>query len=384
MSDQIRPRDVFIVANNIEDLGGMTRFVLSLAELLAGRGYRVRLVGIVHSRDAHYDPATYGHPVTILHEADPPNYWHPPHLLHNLNVRRQIERRRRVSVQRSGAAKLTALIRQADDPIVIVTQVWAMEWVRLADTAGALVIGMSHESYQASRQSGRYARVKRFFAGADRFLLLTQRDADLWAFDGMTNAGYIPNPLGVLAERTSDLTAPTVVSLGRLAPEKGFDMLISAWARLTPRHPEWRLRIYGDGPLRASLQEQIDELELQGSVQLMGATTDVGAALQEASIYVLSSRSEGMPVVLTEAMEYGLPCIAFDVAPGVRELVTDESDGLVLPPGNLDALAAAMERLMVDPTLRHRLGEAAHASVQRFSPQVVADRWEQEFELLSL
>ncbi|MGN6089359.1 MAG: glycosyltransferase, partial [Actinomycetales bacterium] len=354
-------RDVFIVANNVEDLGGMTRFVLSLADLLSSHGHRVHLVGIVHSHAAHHDVSTFDYPVTVLHDEDPPNYWNPPHLLHRLNVRKQAARARRVLLQRRGAARLSRLIAgAAPGAVVVVCQVWAMEWVRLADTRDAHVIGMSHESFDASWQSGRYHRVRRFFSDVDRLLLLTQRDADRWALAGMSNASSIPNPLGVVADRTSDLSTPTVVSLGRLAPEKGFDMLLDAWARLHQRHPEWSLRIYGEGQLREDLEARIERLGIGDSAQLMGATSEVGKALLESSIYVLSSRSEGMPVVLTEAMEYGVPCIAFDVAPGVQELITDGEDGLILPPGNVEALVAGGERRRRATARRRRGGAPAH------------------------
>src|SRR5262249_17488843 len=126
---------------------------------------------------------------------------------------------------------LTELFRAArPGGVVIAAQVWAMEWVALADTAGMPVIGMSHESYLATKTSSRYARVKRYFADVDRFLVLSAEDADEWAVDGMSNADSMPNPLHVTPGAFPDLTRPVVVRLGRLSFEKGQDMLLEAWA----------------------------------------------------------------------------------------------------------------------------------------------------------
>lgn len=375
-------RDVFIVANTIEEMGGLVRFAHTLANLLDQRGHRVHLIGIVHAARPHdYGEGPFSR--TVLHEDDPPSYWRPAHLLHRLRPGRQFNRLRRHLIQRRGAKRLSELFSTAaPGSVIVVCQVWAMEWVRLANTHGMPVIGMSHESYEASRGSGRYARIRRFYRQADRLLVLTQRDADRWAIDGMSNVGAMPNPLSMRATEIGELTAPNVIALGRLSFEKGFDMLLQSWAGVVRVNPGWHLRIYGDGPLREDLQQQINTMGLQGSAHLMGPISDVSVALLDSSIYALSSRSEGMPVVLCEAMELGVPCVAFDVAPGVREIITHEENGLVVTPGNTDQLASAINQLIADVGMRQEFGRKAHESVQRFAPEAVTDRWEREFDLL--
>ena len=109
---------------------------------------------------------------------------------------------------------------------------------------------------------------------------------------------------------------------------------------------------------------------------------DVEGALNEASIFALPSRVEGFPMSVMEAMAYGLPTVAFDCAPGVRELITDESDGLLVQPGNTTEFAEALARLMSDEGLRAKLGRQARTSVRRFSADVVMDRWERMFDLV--
>jgi glycosyltransferase involved in cell wall biosynthesis len=364
-------RDIFIVCNNVEELGGLQRWAHHIARLFAGRGHRVHLIGVTHADRVHDYGANPPYRVSVLHEG------------RAVPRRGRLSRLRHDAMVRSGAARLSAIFRTArPGGVVIAAQVWAMEWVARADTAGMPVIGMSHESYEATRQSSRYERVKRYFANADRMLALTGADADAWAFDGMSNAGAMPNPVHVTPAAPSPRTEPVVVRLGRLSFEKGQDMLLEAWAEVAARHPSWRLRLYGSGPEEDALRRWATELGLDESVEFAGATTDLDGALTGASIFALSSREEGFPMSIIEAMAYGLPTVAFDCAPGVRELLTDGRDGLIVTPGNVVEFGVALERLMDDAALRDSLGEAARKSVGRYAPDAVLDRWERELALV--
>jgi glycosyltransferase involved in cell wall biosynthesis len=365
-------RDIFIVCNNVDELGGLQRWAHHIARLFTEREHRVHLVGVSRADRAHDYGENPPYAVTVLHERRPrARRGAASRLAHRATVRR-------------GAARLSALFRTAaPGGIVIAAQVWAMEWVACADTAGMPVIGMSHESYAATRQSSRYRRVKRYFARADRLLALTQADADAWAFDDMSNAAAMPNPLHVEPAAVSPRTDPVVVRLGRLSFEKGQDMLLEAWSEIAVRHPSWRLRLYGSGPEEDALRRRAAELGVAASVEFPGPTSDLEGALTGASIFALSSREEGFPMSIIEAMAYGLPTVAFDCAPGVRELLTDGHDGLVATPGNVTAFAAALERLMEDEHLRDSFGEAARVSVRRYAPDIVVDRWERTFTLVT-
>lgn len=381
MPEQTASRDVFIVCNNFEELGGLQKWAHHVGRLFTERGHRVHMIGVTHAQDRHDYGRDLPYDLTVLHETPPP-----------ARRKGRLRESRRRFVQRRGAAKLSELFRAArPGGVIIAAQVWAMEWVALANTAGMPVIGMSHESYEATKGSSRYSRVKRYFADVDRLLVLTTEDADAWARDGLSNADVMPNPLHVTPTAFPDLTEPIVVGLGRLSFEKGQDMLLEAWAKIAERAgsapaaspdrpPAWRLRLYGSGPDEEMLRRQADELGV--AVELPGPTSDIEGALTHASIYALPSRSEGFPMGILEAMAYGLPIVAFDSAPGVRELITDEVDGLLATPGNIAEFAAALERLMDDPGLRAKLGEAARSSVQRFSADKVVDRWERMFTLV--
>ena len=125
-----------------------------------------------------------------------------------------------------------------------------------------------------------------------------------------------------------------VVAMGRLSPEKGFDLLIDAFARLAAQHADWRLEIAGEGPERDALQRQIDAAGLQPQVQLVGWVSDPERFLSRSALFVMSSRYEGFPVALLEAMACGVPVISFDCDSGPREIIRPDVDGVLVPAGD--------------------------------------------------
>ncbi|MFD7992332.1 glycosyltransferase [Streptomyces mexicanus] len=372
-------RDIFFVANEVNELGGVGRWQIQLATLLAGRGHRVTVVGITpphHPMDLGERPPFE---TVTLYARRPPSRPRPRRLL----GRADPAVRRHEAHMRKAAERLTALFRAArPGAMIVVPQVWAMEWVALADIAGHRVIGMTHESFDTCRKTSRFQRVKKYYQDADRLLALTQEDADRWVGEGMNNVGFMPNPLPILPGAPSPRSEKVVASIGRLSHEKGVDMLLDAWAEVAPQQPGWTLRIYGRGEAEAELKQRCAELGLEDSVDFAGQTDDVPGALRASSVFVQSSRGEGFPLVLLEAMACGVPCVAFDCAPGVREIVTHEEDGLLARPGNTSELARHLVRLMSDEQLRDTFGEQALANVRRFDPDAITRRWEELFDFL--
>jgi glycosyltransferase involved in cell wall biosynthesis len=375
-------RDVFFVSNSVDELGGVTSWSHQMARLFTERGHRVHVVGITEPA-VPQDLGDVPYPTTTLYDVHPPSPRPARGLKGRLDVAERRLRAQRAAGMVERAAGLTALFRAArPGAVVIVTQVWAMEWVELADTGGLTVIGMSHESYAYSRRTSRFRRVLKHYRDVDRMLALTREDADLWIGQGMNNASFMPNPLPFLPEEPSPRTGNVVVSVGRLHDQKGIDMLLDAWSETAPRHPDWRLRIYGSGEDEEILRKQCTALGLDGSVDWMGRTGDVPGALRSGSVFVLSSRGEGFPLALMEAMATGLPCAAFDCAPGVHEIVRDGEDGLLATLGNTGELARRLDTLMSDKVLRDAMGDAARVNVQRFTTDEIVRRWEELFAFL--
>lgn len=376
-------RDIFIVSNSTDELGGVTAWMYQTARLFTEQGHRVHTIGIHASERKMALPARPGHPVTALHPAHPPTPWAPQGVRDRFRIPSRRREAARAAEKRRAVARLSELFAGArPGAVVIVTQVWAMEWVGEADTTGLRVIGMSHESYDYSRASHRYRWIKNHYPDLDHWLVLTEEDADRWAGDGVDNVGFLPNALAGLPLVPSPRTGKTVASIGRLTDQKGIDLLLDTWALVAPQRPDWRLRVYGAGEDEAALKAQCTGLGLDGSVEWMGRTDDVEAALAGASVFVQSSRGEGFPLALLEAMASGVPCAAFDCAPGVREIVRDGEDGLLAPAGDVAALADRLLRLTGNPRLRDTLGDRARSGVQRFSEPEVLRRWEELFAFL--
>ena len=178
---------------------------------------------------------------------------------------------------------------------------------------------------------------------------------------------------------------PRLVAVGRLSHDKGFDVLIRAFARIARRFAAWQLHILGDGDLREELQQLSEELGLRDQVLFAGEVANPLAALQQAQLFVMASRYEGFPNALGEALSCGLPAIATDCPSrpgrvrrpgGVRELVRDGVDGCLVPPDDPERLAQALARLMADPHRRRRLAARAREVTERFSFETILDQWE--------
>lgn len=375
------PRDVFLVANNLEELGGVQRVTHNLATMLHEAGHRVTVVGIQHAAVAHdYGHRPYRH--LVLNETPEPAVPKAAGLASRLDPRVGAARRRHERAHRDAVARLSAVFGEVGSGIVVVMQVWSMGWVAEARTDHLHVIGMSHESFDATLGSTRWERVNRYYRDLDLMLLLTERDAERFELEGFNNVGVMHNPLSFYPVEVASLDAPVVVAAGRYAPEKGYDRLIEAFAQVADQHPEWVLKIFGHGPLQGRLEAQVEALGLAGRVLLPGLAEDIEAELRAASVFALSSIHEGLPMALAEAMACGVPCVAFDCAPGVREIVTDGVDGIVVPPRNVAALAQGLARLMGDEALRRRYGAAARADVAKFSRDAVLAQWEDVFTLV--
>jgi glycosyltransferase involved in cell wall biosynthesis len=199
-----------------------------------------------------------------------------------------------------------------------------------------------------------------------------------WARRRWRRVTVIPN----FVERPRRVATPavdhgprTLVAMGRLAPVKGFDLLCRAFARIAPAHPAWTLVIYGEGPERSVLERLVAQSGVAGRVLLPGRVTEPEAALAAGHAFALPSRHEGFPNALLEAMACGLPVVAFDCPSGPSEIVIHEQDGLLVPPQDVEAFAAALHRVLGSADVRERLGANARRVVDRFSPARVCARW---------
>lgn len=171
-----------------------------------------------------------------------------------------------------------------------------------------------------------------------------------------------------------------LLAVGRLDKQKGFDSLVDVFATLAPKHPDWDLVILGEGSQRATLQAQVKAAGLDKRVFLPGRAGNVAEWYERAGLYVMSSRFEGFPNTLLEAMAHGLPAVSFDCDTGPRDIIRHEVDGLLVPPGDAAGLTAALDLLMGDATLRQRYAKRAVEARERFSMERIARIWEELFD----
>ena len=170
-----------------------------------------------------------------------------------------------------------------------------------------------------------------------------------------------------------------LLSVGRLSEEKQFDILISVFQKLIFDFPDWVLVILGEGNIRYQLEKQIKSLKMENHVFLPGNTGNIGEWYASADIYVLTSRYEGFPNSLVEAMAHGLPAISFDCDTGPRDIIRNGIDGLLVSEMNIDELSKALRQLMDDDILRNKFAEMAIEVRERFSLEKVAKMWEELF-----
>lgn len=222
------------------------------------------------------------------------------------------------------------------------------------------------------------------YSCADRIVVQTvsAREYFLPKFEAKTTV--IPNPVlfaSIKQATLKDRSAQRMIlAVGRLSEEKGFEHLLRAFRRVKDQYPDWTLTIIGEGPQRPELELLREKLGLSGRLLLPGLVKTPSELLNKAGLFVLSSRFEGFPNALCEAMACGLPVIATDCPSGPREIICDGENGVLVPPGDVEALAAAMDSLMSDPDQRARLGNHAMEITQRFGLERVMGMWEDILE----
>lgn len=212
----------------------------------------------------------------------------------------------------------------------------------------------------------------------DLFVVLTQEDKQMWG--EMPNIRVIPNAANFIAQKYSDCSEKRVIAVGRLDYQKSFDRLILVWEKVHEKMQDWRLDIFGQGEWKDMLQGMIDERGLQDVVRINAPTKNIGKEYSESSMLVMSSHYEGFPMVMIEAMACGLPAVSFDFKCGPKDIIKDGENGVIVPDGDIDALAEAMMKLMGDDELRKRMGEEAKKVVETYSEKKVMSKWMKLYE----
>jgi glycosyltransferase involved in cell wall biosynthesis len=244
-------------------------------------------------------------------------------------------------------------------------------------------VGLEQINLDTWNKTLRKAMVRNY-PNLDVLVALTERDVAAYdkLLDGKVRLDRIPNTVHAMGGPDADLTSKTILAAGRLVSQKGFDFLIPAFAKIADEHPDWKLKICGKGKLRPELKEMIRDLGVKRQVELAGPSNDMGATFAEASIFVLSSRFEGFPLILIEAMSKGLAVVSFDCPTGPADIIDDHENGILVPHKNVDALAEAMRQLMADEQLRRKVAASAAVKARDYEIENIGPQWEELFESL--
>lgn len=312
-------------------------------------------------------------------------------IYHALDPRVRLSRLGEGKSEQGRLSRFAALIRRVirlrgvlrrEQPDAVLSFLTKINALTLAAGIGMhLKIAVSERNNPAQQQANPLWNLllKMLIRRADAIVLQTKRVAGHVPPSVRGRTRVIPNPIELPPGQPApyDVEGPLqCVAVGRLTRQKGFDLLIDAFARVAPGNPRWSLSIWGEGADHAALAERIGALAMADRIFLRGVSGIQGAWTEGASAFVLSSRYEGFPNALGEAMACGLPVLAFDCPYGPREMIQTGHDGLLVANGNVVALARALDHLMKDAATRRALGENAAISARRFRLDEIARQWE--------
>jgi len=206
----------------------------------------------------------------------------------------------------------------------------------------------------------------------DRFVVLTESNLEEW---DLPNLEVIPNPLSFYPDEKAKSENKIVLAVGTQNYQKGYDRLLESWKIISKKYPDWTLKIYGKIDKSLQLESLANTLDIVDTTEFHSPVKDIVKQYLNASIYVMSSRSEGFGMVLIEAMACGVPTIAFDCPSGPKNIINDGVDGFLVPNNNVKAFSEAMIKLIEDKELRKKMGKNAKQNMNRFFPDEIIPQW---------
>lgn len=347
----------------IEDFsvkGGAERIISLKANALCSMGHEVTIVSVYHDERPPSYPLAEGVSLVSL---DVPFARSP---LHRLSTLFTIWRR------------LNRVLKQQNPDIVFFTMVVGALLLPFVNTRASRV----YESHSARPFTPYHRLFGLMERRANAVVCLTGDDAREWRHckhPAMVITNFVEDHSAI----RPDYSVKRAIAVGRLEYEKGFDVLIRAWKRVSEHFADWTLDIYGEGSERDKLQAQIDAAGLQGVVTLCGRDENIFDRYAEHSVGISSSRYEGLNLTLVEAASCSLPLVSTRFKYGVHDIITDGKNGFISDLGDDEDLAKAIMRLLSSESLRREMGVANREVAMRFSKEVIMRQWEELIQRLS-
>lgn len=365
---------IYFLMFNGDGSGGVARTVRNLAHHLVGR-HRVQIISLLRRRDS----PTY--PIDPRVEVS--------YLIDNRGKGEELGEGEQSDTEVFDliVATLAPKLEGLPPGILVSTRPSLHAAVAQIAPRNLITVAQDHLNFETrSSDEHMISWLKESLLGLDCFVVLTQADARdysqlLTGADTIVTA--IPNAVPwPVASSPAPLDSKIVVAAGRMVAQKGFSRLIEAYAPVARSHPDWQLHIYGKGEERRMLRQLIDQLGIEAQVLLKGRSDEFEQVLANASIYAMSSRFEGFPMVLIEAMSKGVPLVSFDCPRGPGETIVDGENGRLVPEGDVPALSGALRQLIEDDELRARMGAAGLEHARQYDIAVIVARWESLFATL--
>ena len=227
---------------------------------------------------------------------------------------------------------------------------------------------LTHQIKYSYRNFG----AKRF----DLFIALSKESLKEW---DLKKGVVIPNPAVVNSDFVASLTSEKVIVVARHSFEKGLDRMLHIWKIVTKKHKDWKLEIYGTEDQSLDLKSLAVALNISDSVRFYEPVKDIENKYLDSAIYAMTSRSEGFPMVLLEAMSCGLPVVAFDCPIGPKSIITNNEDGFLIPDDNFELFATKLNELIEDIDLRKKVGCAAQKSMEKYNIETIMKTWNELF-----
>lgn len=243
-------------------------------------------------------------------------------------------------------------------------------YAKLASKGNSIIIGSERANPNTKSKLEKIMDVLAFKM-CDGFIFQTSGVKKIFK-DAKNKSTVIPNPINEKTLSVDDLAKERrIIAVGRLTGQKGFDVLIDAFKKVSEKNPDYELTIFGEGEDREKLLKQIHDLGLDKRAKLMGRSDSIADEMSKSKIFVLSSRYEGMPNVLIEAMASGVACVSTDCDYGPSDLIENGVNGILVDVDNVDQMADAINELISDDEKRKILEKNAYKINEKLSPDVI-------------
>lgn len=240
-------------------------------------------------------------------------------------------------------------------------------------------IGCEHFSWAKTSRHHKILR-KLFYPKLNAVVLLTQKDFENYSF--LKNAHVIQNSISFENSEFSSYESKTLIAIGRLMPQKGFDYLINIAAKLKTQIPGYKVKIYGEGPEKQNLLDSINKLGIESFVEILPPTNDIQSVYKNASLYLMTSRFEGLPMVLIEAQSYGLPIVSFNCPEGPEEVIINGKNGYLVNFEDCDEFVNKTLEILNHKELWEKMSHNSLSLNTRFSTLEIYYKWNELMESL--